>query len=40
MTLQISRLEKYPIDPEMVMLLGMTNAVLSKIKQKVKETSL
>jgi len=37
MTLQIPRLEKYLIDPEMVILLGMTNAVLSKIKQQTKE---
>ena len=39
MTLQISRFQKYPIDPDMVVLLGMTNAVFSKIKQQLKETS-
>ncbi len=40
MTLQIPRFQQYPIDPDMVILLGMTNAVFSKIKHQLKETSL
>ncbi len=39
MTLQIPRFQ-YPIDPDMMILLGMTNAVLSKIKLQTKEPSL
>ncbi len=33
MTLQIPQFQQYPIDSDMMILLGMTNAVLSKIKQ-------
>ena len=40
MTLQILRYPKYVADPEMVMLLRMTNYVVGNITQQLKEAML
>ncbi len=37
MTLQTPQFQKHVIDPDMEMLLNMTNYVISKIKQQTKE---
>ena len=37
MTLQTTQFQKHAIDPDMEILLNMTNYVISKIKQQTKE---
>ena len=37
MTLQTPQFQKHVIDPDMEILLNMTNYVISKIKQQTKE---
>jgi len=39
MTLQIPQFQKHVIDPDMEMLLKMTNYLVSKIVQQLKETN-